>query len=401
MSKRLLPFLALFDGGAQATSGQQPADPPAVAPSAPVTTPATAPQTTAPAVDPVKAAEDNLRAAREAHAKIAAVQASAAPVATPAVMPAQSVERDALMLQRLEELNAKLEASEKRREAAELDAYRQYAIGQVRASGRELLDGYVVGNSRSEIDASIQVAIAEYDLVASRVRSQLVNAIPQPPVAPPPAAPVVAAPVGVSTQTTAAAIPAAPQPPPVSGPTAVSVPGAAPQTGYTQEQIQYLTSPAAMQNGDYARHRHNLMAQLRGQMIAPPQQWAFTPSYQVGPGFPPGMQTGPAQMPVVQHAGVTIPQPVAAAPTMGPAATYAAVPTATYPQGVPQPGPANLGRAPQPFDLQHDLGGGQYAPIPGATFDANAARAAANAAVAAKRGSYTSQPTIHDAGRSN
>jgi hypothetical protein len=389
MSNRI-DFLRTFD------PGQQPAGTPAtgVAPaSPPVVTPPAGPTAEQMAMDNLRQAQAEqarvAAAAVAAHAALSAQQQAQhqAPPPAPASAQPNAMEQQMVeMIANQKRLERKLDEERRARERAELESYRQHAIGQVRANGGELLDGYVVGSTPEEIAASINVATREYELIAARVLAKHGQQAPQTQQG----APNTGAPVGVVQQPSMATA-ANGQPAQINAPTMTN--GSAPPnnepTGYTPEQIRYLTSSKAMETGEYAQHRHAIMQQLRGAAPSPAgavgsqANWSLSQPYQFAPPMPQGT-VGPSQgamppmpQPVARnmHAGISYPNVQPQRGILGPSGTYAAPPMSHQ-------------FAPQPSQLQQETGPGQYQAIPGATFNADAARAAAQQSVQPQRAAY-------------
>ena len=326
------------------------------------------------AVSAEQAAQAELAAARALQAQVKAAQ-QPAPQAAP-----QEPESKDEVLKQLRSIQRQLKESQQREEMARLEAYRQYVITQGRAAGLDpAFDGYVQGASQADIDASLRVALAEQQLAQQRwaaayqaslaaqqaqvTQQAAPQQIPQPVQAP-------AAPTGYVTQ------PAPVQAPVINAPSMVQAPAPVQAQGLTQDDINYMTSSAAIRNGTYAANRQLIMSALsNGGRVAPSPGWTFQPPTQYG-----GVPQAPQAQPAVQHvpyAGVQMPTVRPQGPLLGPPASYNGAPGMANPTGAPV-------RAPQPVDLQTAEG----APN-GAYFDANAARAAAASAVAAQRPQYT------------
>lgn len=302
-------------------------------------------------------------------AKILAEKAAAPAAPSPPAAPtpaAPAVDPRDVALAQVTAANAQLQAQFNR---MQLDIYQANAINAARANGEELIDAIVRGNTTAEIDASVQIAKAEYKQLQEQFAKK------NPPVAAAPAA--TPAPQGTVTSTQVTP-PAAPPPaaPPLSLPAFHSAPGVPDAGGnvITKEQLSYLTSAEAIRNGDYAKNRHLLHGALRSGMQGAPGQFSFSgqnvpglvpPPGAMAPGVQPGVQTS-------AYAGMSVPQ---VAPASG-----QPVPT----RGVPITG-FQPGRAPQPAQFQQELAPGQYqqTATPSAG-DMAAARAAAEAAVASR-----------------
>ncbi len=326
------------------------------------------------AVSAEKAAQDELAAARALQAQVRATQATQQPTSHQAAPPEPDSKDE--VIKKLNRIERELKESRQREEAARLEAYRQYVITQGRAAGLDpAFDGYVQGASQIDIDASLRVALAEQQLAQQRwaaayqaslaAQQQQASQVSQSPTQ----VPVV--PTGYVTQ------PASVQAPTISAPSMVQAPAPVQQQGLSQEDINHLTSSAAIRNGTYAANRQAIMSALaNGGRVTPPQGWSFQPPAQYG-----AVPQAPHQaQPAVQHvpyAGVQMPAVRPMGPLLGPPASYNGAPGMANPTGAPM-------RAPQPVDLQTPEG----APN-GAYFDANAARAAAANAVTAQRPQYT------------
>lgn len=395
MTNRNYPqFLSTFDPGTAAATAQ----PTVTTPTPPLAAPAGVSVDLVAGIIDFAAAQQN-----RAQAQRQLQQVQALP-ATPAA-PEENDDR-----KELERLRKAVDTQNKLLVQMQLDTYRNQAIANTRAAGTELVDGMVFGRTTAEIDASLQVAVAEYALLAQQWQAKnqaaqvaQATAVAQaqaqqlPPAAPQaPAAPQV--PQGTVMTTGAAPAPQAQAPVAPQQPEgSLSLPGYVnagnPQAGQqyvSREDLAYLTSPAAIRNGDFARNRHLLHAGLHnaGQGPMPNQAWGFNSQ---GPSLAPPMPIGAApqarmEAPAMQgnaYAGVTMP-----AVNIGPGMAQRAYPAVTTFGGVP-------GRAPQPNDLQVDQGQGNYAPQPGAQLDAGAARGAAQSAIMAARGRAASQPPTH------
>lgn len=338
-------FLSTFnDPAAQTQEQAPPAAPPPASPEASV---------------PVSALPGILAAARHQQA----IEQSAirpTPVAPPAAPPpastpvVQSVadQQLAQRLHALEEQNRLLAQSLHR---AELQSYRASVISAARANGIELVDALVIGGTREEIDASVQIAAAEYRMLREQIlRNAGAAAAPQ----------AASAPVG--TVASAGSAPTAPSLPSAHNP--ANLPPEPANGGMTAEQLAYLTSPTAQRNGDYARNRHLIFAALQSMSGNGPQAQPFQAAPQLGIAAP---QTNLGVVPN-PFAGVTFPQVNGVLGRNAPA----------------QVGLPSSGRPPQPSDFDIPVPGqpGRYAPNPNAgPIDAASARRAAEASVAQAR----------------
>ncbi len=189
-----------------------------------------------------------------------------------------------------------------------LENYRLQAISSAKAAGLQLSELMVVGRTTAEIDASVKLAIAEYQLIASQVAKQIETQLQ--------AQQQQMALQAQQAQLQAAQQAAQQQAPqaqvsqlggqPISAPSFMAAPAPAPQNqaGYSPEQISLLTSPEALRSGDYAKHREELHRQLRG--AGRPQQLMMPTTPQFAPPVP-APQLAPA-IQLTNFAGVQQPQ---------------------------------------------------------------------------------------------
>lgn len=311
-------FLGIFDPGANNTQSApaQPAAQPSTAP-APVASgaaPSVVPQPQAPVTVVVNAAsngkteaeiraelEQSRRQLRESQQQQAATPAAtpAPQQTTPAVPPVPQI--DPAIQQQLDALKAQLHRSN-------MESYAQRRINETLASGQQLIESMVFGNSEQEIEASIKVAIAEYELMKQRI----LGSLPQQPQ------PQQQVPVAYATNV-AAPMPqqqSQQQPVPQQQVQQPSVPSylAAPGVvgggdSLTMDQLRALTSPESIRNGTYAQNRHRIQQSLRGALGVNPVQgaWSLTNSPQMAPPMPVPQQN-PAAVPTGAFHGVSIPQ---------------------------------------------------------------------------------------------
>jgi len=288
-------------------------------------------------------------------------------------VPAASVDQIA-------QLTTTVTAMARQLEAGRLENYRLQAIQTARASGYELIDPMVTGNNRADIDASIQMAVAEYNFQHSRIEAGVrariqheaeVAAVAaqngQPPLEPP--------------QSTVTSVSVQPYQPPQAQP--LSLPGFIAASGIpdgnpsalSSEQFAYLTSGDAVRNGDYARMRTQLHGALRAGAPRPSTAWSLS---QNGPNLAPPLPIGqpygspPPAMGSNAYAGVQQPQ----------LRTYAPPPPA------PPPAPQQPFHSPQ-----------QLTPLAGLVPHSDPGQAAA-AALRAVSGQHASAASAMDRNRS-
>ena len=189
----------------------------------------------------------------------AAPQASAPTPAAPTAPPTS----DPL----LQQLSQQMHTLQSQLAAERLETYRLAAIQRARSSGVELIDSLVMGRDAAEIDASIRIAQAEYQLVQQQVAAQLQQQF---------LAAQQATQQQLATQqgfVAAAAPPAAAQQPqfqPQVAPTGLpsfSAPAQAlPTQGGGQqfaEQVRAVTTAEAIRSGAYAQQRQEILRSLR------------------------------------------------------------------------------------------------------------------------------------------
>jgi len=317
----------------------------------------------------LQAADERARAAREESTRIATTVAPVPVAAAPAAPPAEDAVAAKLSLKTVDDRIAGLERmlTEQR-----LENERLRLINDARTKGG-LIEALVFGNNSQELAASVAVARAEYEAIAAEVTTnltkqletklaegglRLVSAETGAPVATPAVSHVIDYKGGAVTSLGA-------QP--------IGLPGfvtAAPATLnadpniLSAAQIEYLTSATGIRSGEYAANRHKIHYTLRsmgqqGAQAAPPAS-LHVPTFAAAP-------------------------PVSAAPqtfAAGPMQSQAAMARAPW-VGTQNAQSFNVGAPPQPVNLQ-----------PGAPFDAGAALAAGQAAIAAMRvGAASMQPT--------
>lgn len=343
-----------------------------------------------------------------------------APVAPqPIAAPAPAVDPNAELTKQVQDLTKALNQQtehtkqlQKQAEAAQLEAYRQSAIANVRAAGHNLIDALVFGKTTQEIDTSLSVAVAEYAHLQNQWLAGLaqsgqqvvpvpqqqqqapqVQPLPQPQLPawmrqqqpPQPQVQQPAVPQGYVAQQ-------APWQPQVQqqfqqSPQQLNVPGyvAAPnlppqqEQGLDRAQLDALTSSDSVRNGTYAANRQALFSQLQGRGGPQGQPWAFNPGYNVAPAFPRGVppqhgQQAPAMVPNA-YAGVSMPQVRPQAGVLGQPmpAGYPHYGSPQAPQFAPVGAPVG---APTPYQLETGS----------AQLDGNGFVAAQNAAIAAING---------------
>lgn len=368
MRLNAIKFLGTFDPEAAVVETPPPAGtqllaaPPAVAP---------APEVTTIPVQALPAIIDLVSRQEEARNRLVQVRAAEPPPA-PEPDPAEQT-----AAKELATLKKQLAKQNEMLVQMQLETYRANAISAARASGRDLIETLVGGRNAQEIDASVALAAAEYELLRGQIQTKLLAdmAAAAPPPAPvveaPPAAPQ--APVGV----THAAAPVQQQPQGFSVPSYVAAPGIPDGQDHviTQDNLNYLTSSAAVQNGDYAKNRHLLHAALRGQS-SPGKGWSFQ-QQNLAPPSPIGQQRGETAMTQNVYAGVQMPQVRAQA--------------TAQPRGVAAIPVNPNARALQPVDIQTS---DQGQPATQGYVDAASARAAAAQAISQSR-NKTPNPSSH------
>ncbi len=386
MNKPSVDFLGIFNQPAP-DAGAPPGQPPAVQTAPAGTTPQqpSVPVSALPAIidaaaDAERKAREELTRAQQVQAQVRAAQAPPPPPAAPQQeVPAKDATEE--LLREMKSMKRELADERRRAAAAELETYRQHAIGAGRAQGLDpAFDVYVGGKTPQDIDASLGVAFAEQNLAHQRFLSQLVQKhgaapqVQQEQAPPPPPAGTQQVPTGYAGQPAPGQAPAGD----VNAPSVIQAANPPQAQGLSKEQIQYLTSPAAIRNGDYAKYRSQVMSSLNGggsQTL--PQNWSFSNQQQ-----PQSVPTapGPQQAAVQQanFAGVQVPQVRPMGPLMGPPGSYNGAPGQQNPTG----------RAVQPAEVDA-----------GAQIDMAAAAKAATAAIERQRssGAYRSSPSYHGA----
>jgi hypothetical protein len=281
---------------------------------------------------------------------------------------------------------------------SELNTFRANAIAQARASGNDLVDGMVYGNSEAEITQRVAAACQEYRMMEQRIREQVMRSIPQgttTAASPTAAAQVAQQPLGSPGY----AAPVSAQPAPQN------------QGVLTPEQYSYLLSPQAVRNGDYAKYRHLVfqhmanVANAPAPTVQPPV--SYSPAIPQQPPMPVGYGTlpGGVQVPVMRPQGPVYTQPPAyPQPGYGAApAGYFQQPPGFIPQPQPafvpqgQPGISMMGmpqQAPQPAQIDAALQQGQHVQI-----DGQAALTAALAAVNRARAANANRPGVNHHGQ--
>lgn len=136
-------------------------------------------------------------------------------------------------------------AQQSARQAA-VQAYRRDQIAAVRAAGGNLIDALVSGNNEEEIDATLEVAKAEYALVQADIEKRLkVQAAPPPKVV---VQQSTSRPTGVT-------------------PTVSASQAADRSSALSVEDLKELTSIEAIRDGRYAKHRVEILAAVRAGRI--------------------------------------------------------------------------------------------------------------------------------------
>lgn len=402
-NRRFAKFLATFDGE------QAPAPPPQVTPPVPAPPPAAVQSGANIPVEALPAIIDLATRRSAAQQRLEQVQQQTNTQSAPAPAAAPAPDQNADLVRQIAALTKQVAETNKRADAAALEAYRMQAIQSWKAQGVEVIEGMVGGRNQAEVDASLQVAAAEYQHLQNEWLKKQAAAIQQAPAqAPAPVAPPVMTPPpvpqGMVTQQ------AQPQQQFQQAPQqtqAPSVPGymAAPNMpaptaqGLDAATLQVLTSSDAVRNGSYAANRQQLLAQLRsGGAPGNGQPWAFNPQGpQLAPAMPVAqapMQPGQQAMGANAYAGVSIPQVrqqhgVLGAPMQpsmngyGPNYSHAPVQRAA-------PQHQNFGpqRAPQPIELdegQAQLDGNSLA----------AAHSAAQSSIMGARNRAANLPPTH------
>jgi len=393
-------FLGTFDEGAGDVVQQAPAAAPQ-APPAP--SPSPAPQQAQPDNIPVSALPGILSAISGKEAEAAAELARAkelqqqisskAGVINPEQTQAPSDDGPDKRKVSMAMLQEQLQQMQNDLHRSRMETYREQAINAARANGNNLVDSLVFGDSKEAIDASLQIAVAEYKLIESQVAKNLQSQL---------TAQQQAQAQSAETQGTVSAVggqAVAPQAQAQypSGPSHISAPGVPPQNNALDpERLRYLTT-TGVRTGEYAMFRNEIMAALRAHSPGPNgQKWSFNGNGQLSPTVPQSVPAGGYQsqfagVPPQPHPGasppistyVQPPQPMAYGPQpVAPA--YHAPPMA--PPGYPQQGPpmASPGVAVQPADLDR-----------GAPLDVNAAMTAAQQAIMAQRGRAGGLPGLH------
>lgn len=226
------------------------------------------------------------QAAREAAAAKAAEEA-AKPAAPP---PAVQIDQNILLSAKIEELSAQLKASQAEQRASEkaakkerLEAYRQTVLAAYATqTGRRINDAYVYGSTNEEIDQTAKVAFQDI----LRIEAETAERLNQERAS----ADAAAATAGTRPipQTQVVGLPSHVVPAESNGGPRATV-AASP---LTQEQYDYLMTPDAARNGDYAKYRGQVAAHIRA---------TRTPAGVPAPQMPGTMTHGlPGQQPV-QH----------------------------------------------------------------------------------------------------
>lgn len=401
-----IPFLGTFDetptGQPQViVVPQAPAAAPVAAP-APPPAGATIPTSALPAVLAAMAQGQEQAAAAVAQAR-AQQTALQAPVAQPLDLGAPPAAPTAGRVTNAQ-LQTQLQDLQQALQVEKMETYRQLRINQIRQQGGELIDGIVMGGTREAIEASLNVAQAEYQHTtakfAAQMQAQQAQAAGQlPPGAPQgfvgavggqPVAPAYAQPAAP------AYAPAQPQPPHAQQPqyhVGAPAPIAAQPVAQQPAQdfsaaIRQVTSSSGIRSGQFAMMRDQIFGAMRGASNGPGgSQWSFLTQVQgvtpqMAPPAPTGSvpaagypgQAGPPQ-PHMSHHPATAGAFGNRVPTHPP--TQQMSPPGVPPQAYAPPGnPHAVAQtyAPQPHQLES-----------GVPMDPAAARVAAQAAVAAHR----------------
>lgn len=177
---------------------------------------------------------------------------NAPPPRTPAQADSQDMRFEALLAslntltQQNQAIHSKIEQLEhndrERTRAAELRAYQNQRIAEVRQNGDDLVLGLVGGDTEEQIDNSIKIAVAEYKLIIQQheAKTRQTNQ-------PTPTSVTVQSGNGRTRPT---------------GTTPVQVPNSVEAEPNT-ETIDDLTSDSAIRSGEYAKHRTQLFGTLK------------------------------------------------------------------------------------------------------------------------------------------
>jgi hypothetical protein len=144
----------------------------------------------------------------------------------------------------------KRQTAERERQLA-LQAYQDRRVKEEQAKGRKLLLELVGGDGEQLIDASIDVAAAEYSRLRDNFYAEFQSERPAVPL------PAPSAPVGVTvTSVSPSAFPTVPN-------AATPAQQLAGGVGDFVAEVAELTTPEAIRNGSYARNRDRLLAGVR------------------------------------------------------------------------------------------------------------------------------------------
>jgi hypothetical protein len=185
----------------------------------------------------------------ELRTQIAQLQ-NAPPPPTPRAADTRADKIDALvesvnaLAQQQRDTNARIERMSqdevKRRQASELRIYAQEQIAALRARGEDLIEGLVGGDSEDEIDDSIKIAHAEWNLTIQKHEAKT-RSTGQPPTS-------------VTVQGNGRGRPTGT--PPVQVPNSV-------EADSNQETIDDLTSNDAVRDGTYEKNRSKLFGGIK------------------------------------------------------------------------------------------------------------------------------------------
>lgn len=143
----------------------------------------------------------------------------------------------------LREQHTAMEADRQQREhSAAMNSYRSQRLVELRQSNVNVVEALVAGDSPEAIEASIQVANAEYGVLQQAWQA----AQPAPPA-----------------PTAYAQVPAPVQQAPTQQVLTTVNPAPVPQQGFTAQSLQQMTSADAVRDGSYQKNRELILAQLR------------------------------------------------------------------------------------------------------------------------------------------
>jgi hypothetical protein len=147
------------------------------------------------------------------------------------------------MAQTNENIQRMTSATEKRERQAELRAFRNEVIADLRAEGREVIDSLVVGDSEEEIEQNLKIAEAEYKYQAAKIEEKLRKEMgAQPPSA-------------VNIHQNAGR--------PTGAPPAVRTGTVESEPAIDNAQLNEVVSDDAVRDGTYEKHRGRLLGQIK------------------------------------------------------------------------------------------------------------------------------------------